>query len=149
MKKIIKILILFILLQGCDEAKNIEQEPNSIEDKIIYELSDEITQSILGVLAKKNKLSYKDKDFYIKFGGPIDERYISLSNCDDCKIKEILQKTNRYLRLNNNILLPVAFFPDSFFEIETKNQLGSQLGGATIFELDIFMEKVLYIGTSM
>lgn len=135
MKKHMIIGVFILLLISCTKQSN--QEINS--NKIVYVLNEELTNDIL---EEYNNLKNK-RDYYVTFNVGIccvgNDRMIRLENGDDDKkIKILLKKTNRFLKLQENIFVPVISITDILFEEDTKNLLTSSLGknGSIYFILD-------------
>lgn len=132
MKNIIfGILLLFFCCKNNDDNGN--------NHKIIYTLNEELTEEIL---YKYNELKNKNNyyvTFYVNYCCIENNRMIALKNGDtEKKIKILLKKTNRFLKLKENIFVPVISTADILFEEETKNLLLSSLGknGSIYFILD-------------
>ncbi len=125
-KMVLKTILLitsFTLVVNCTRSK----------DQIVYEFNKELTSKII---YEYNKLE-TDKSYYVTMNiNHCSERYIAFNSCDDCKFKNILNQSNRFLKLNSDILIPVIFAADSLLEKNTKYELETQLGGNLIIEID-------------
>lgn len=114
--------------------------------KIIYELDKELTSKIFEEYTKLKEIR---ELIYISFDlGDHQYRSVKLSFCDECKIKNIIPYTNRFLKVKENILIPVVFSPDFIFESNSKYELRAAVGGSIVFDINI-QNKLIRVRHSM
>ncbi len=127
---------LFLFLISCSNNKKNDH-------RIIYEISETASNTITEVyLKEKNK--NKSDSFYITVHLLInssEETYFELNSCDKnltCVYStELYKKTNRFLKLNNNLYIPIFFFSDVLFVKKETLELSQKIGGGKFFILDI------------
>jgi len=99
MKKIFFITITFIIFLGCSKKK----------DRIIYVVNDNLREAILN---EYTKIKQDKSSYYIE----INIEYDNMNSCfimstfqnkESYKTKKIINESNRFLELDNEIYLPI------------------------------------------
>ncbi len=134
MKPYFLFLFSFLLLINCSNNKKTDH-------RIIYEISETALNKITEVyLKEKNKSDF----FYITISSlenGSEEIYFELNSCDKnltcIYSNELYKKTNRFLKLNKNLYIPIFFFSDAFFVKKKTLELPQKIGGGTFFIIDI------------
>lgn len=129
MKNKYLLIIIFSILFGCKQ---------NINEKIIYTVSENATKKIIEAYHKEQQESPNDIYYLtIEVNDLIfteDESYIfSLNHCEKemycSSAQKFANKTNRYLKLNNEVLIPIAIISDMYFVRDDSRELPSQVGG--------------------
>ncbi len=113
------------------------------DHRIIYEISETASNKITEVyLKEKNK--NESNSFYITIyplENGSEETYFGLNSCEKnltcIYSNELYKKTNRFLKLNNNLYIPIFFFSDVLFVKKETLELSQKIGGGKFFILDI------------
>jgi hypothetical protein len=126
-----KLLILLIvpILSCCTKEKT-----TKADERIFYTFNTEITTSLL----KTYNSDYKDKKSpYVTFNF-CDEakRKIVLNPCGACDFGDVVKKTNRFVKLNGETLIPVMLTVDYSYVEGNEKQLKNSTGGETVFVID-------------
>jgi len=118
MKYFFIIFILFVF--SCNKLN---------KEKIIYNINKEINDSLLSIYQKK----FKDRNVVIIMDSfkKNKNNKLKITVRDEKFIKEILKNNNRYLKINDSLILPVLFYPDLFFYQNSEGELLNSLGGST------------------
>jgi len=135
MKRHLFHILLITIFIGCTKNKD-------FDNRIIYELSEKASQKITEIYNERKNDS-KDDYFYITVSDSenwAEETYLTLNSCSKTSgciySKELYKKTNRFLKLNNELYIPVFISADLFLVKKRTNELSKKVGGGRIFKVD-------------
>lgn len=135
MKRHLFHIILITIFIGCTKNKD-------FDTRIIYELSEKASQKITEIYNERKNDS-KDDYFYITVSDSenwAEETYLTLNSCSKTSgciySNELYKKTNRFLKLNNDLYIPVFISADLLLVKKRTNELSQKLGGGRIFKVD-------------
>ncbi len=95
---------------------NASQKVN--DTPIVYSIykGGEITKAVKkGIQEYKSnfpKLKLEDTDFYVTFGECKGQTVVILGQCKMCSYKELIASSNRFYKVNSQLMLPVIFESD-------------------------------------
>jgi len=128
MKKIFLIILFSILLVNCSKSrKEIDKE----DSKIIYKLSEDVKEAILLEYQKgKNDQSNYYLIFYTQNCYYKNRHIVLIDDNINSKIQatNVINKSNRFVKLDEAVFLPVIFSADYFFEEKNKKEFDDILG---------------------
>lgn len=91
----------------------------------------------------REKNDSKDDYFYITVSDTenwAEETYLTLNSCSKASVciysKELYKKTNRFLKLNNDLYIPIFISADLLLVKKRTNELSKKVGGGRIFKVD-------------
>jgi len=143
MKKHLFYLVIILICNSCDKK-------SEIENRIVYELSEKASLKITEIYWKEKEQSGDDY-FYVTISDS-EQMYLTLNSCSEKDIciysNDLFKKTNRFLKLNNNLYIPIFISADILFVQKTTNELSQKVGGGKIFKIDVD-GNILEYGTTM
>lgn len=135
MKRHLFHILLITIFIGCTKNKD-------FDTRSIYELSEKASQKITEIYIERKNDS-KDDYFYITVSDSenwAEETYLTLNSCSKTSgciySKELYKKTNRFLKLNNDLYIPIFISADLLLVKKRTNELSQKLGGGRIFKVD-------------
>lgn len=135
---------------SCNNEPKVEEET-----RIIYELDQKYSNFIINHFEEKFN---ENSDYLDKFN--FEKQYVQIGNVKsdigstrvafytNREIRGYIQlasKTNRFLKLSNNYIIPIVFLEDILYVKNKEKFLGSVMGGGKVFYLNERKKTITWV----